>query len=202
MFLCAFPVSRWRAHLKSVYICFVLLNVTTHSFLSPFSLSFSLVSPFSSLRFSFTLSHPSHSLKTCHFAVCLYLYPFFFFPPSSPPPSSLLQVVKWILLSQSHQGKSRKRKRIEPKVNYKEVGDTQLYYRLYVASLCSTSNSWKCTFYLLETSISIWVYCSIKIAVIFWAEQYFCLSDNTFIPQFCLYVVLYVSVKTDYLVLV
>ncbi|KAK1892975.1 Aminopeptidase O [Dissostichus eleginoides] len=30
------------------------------------------------------------------------------------------EVVKWILLSQSHQGKGRKRKRIEPKVNYKE----------------------------------------------------------------------------------
>lgn len=43
--------------------------------------------------------------------------------PSSPPPSSRLQVVKWILLSRSHQGKKRKRKRMEPKVNSKEVGD-------------------------------------------------------------------------------
>ncbi|XP_070689894.1 aminopeptidase O [Pempheris klunzingeri] len=36
------------------------------------------------------------------------------------------EVVKWILLSQSHQGKGRKRKRIEPKVNYKEVTAEQL----------------------------------------------------------------------------
>uniref|UniRef100_A0A8C9XAD2 Aminopeptidase O n=1 Tax=Sander lucioperca TaxID=283035 RepID=A0A8C9XAD2_SANLU len=36
------------------------------------------------------------------------------------------EVVKWILLSQSHQGKGRKRKRIEPKVNYKEVMSDQL----------------------------------------------------------------------------
>ncbi|CAJ1069003.1 aminopeptidase O isoform X2 [Xyrichtys novacula] len=36
------------------------------------------------------------------------------------------EVVKWILLSQSHQGKGRKRKRIEPKVNYKEVTPDQL----------------------------------------------------------------------------
>ncbi|KAM7017960.1 aminopeptidase O [Tautogolabrus adspersus] len=36
------------------------------------------------------------------------------------------EVVKWILLSQSHQGKGRKRKRIEPKVNYKEVTSEQL----------------------------------------------------------------------------
>lgn len=53
-----------------------------------------------------------------------------FFPAFNPLPpsqSSLLQVVKWILLSQSHQGKGRKRKRIEPKVNYKEVGGTLLY---------------------------------------------------------------------------
>ncbi|TKS78544.1 Aminopeptidase O [Collichthys lucidus] len=39
----------------------------------------------------------------------------------------LSQVVKWILLSQRHQGKGRKRKRIEPKVKYKEVGGTLLY---------------------------------------------------------------------------
>uniref|UniRef100_A0A3Q1ESV7 Aminopeptidase O n=1 Tax=Acanthochromis polyacanthus TaxID=80966 RepID=A0A3Q1ESV7_9TELE len=36
------------------------------------------------------------------------------------------EVVKWILLSQSHQGKGRKRKRIEPKVNYKELTSDQL----------------------------------------------------------------------------
>ncbi|XP_044051847.1 aminopeptidase O isoform X4 [Siniperca chuatsi] len=36
------------------------------------------------------------------------------------------EVVKWILLSQSHQGKGRKRKRIETKVNYKEVTSEQL----------------------------------------------------------------------------
>ncbi|XP_067376971.1 aminopeptidase O isoform X2 [Channa argus] len=36
------------------------------------------------------------------------------------------EVVKWILLSQSHQGKSRKRKRMEPKVNYKELLSEQL----------------------------------------------------------------------------
>ncbi|XP_065806142.1 aminopeptidase O isoform X2 [Labrus bergylta] len=36
------------------------------------------------------------------------------------------EVVKWILLSQSRQGKGRKRKRIEPKVNYKEVTSEQL----------------------------------------------------------------------------
>ncbi|KAK5871053.1 hypothetical protein PBY51_003955 [Eleginops maclovinus] len=36
------------------------------------------------------------------------------------------EVVKWILLSQSHQGKGRKRKRIEPKVNYKELTSEQL----------------------------------------------------------------------------
>lgn len=35
------------------------------------------------------------------------------------------EVVKWILLSQS-QGKGRKRKRMEPKVNYKEVTSDQL----------------------------------------------------------------------------
>ncbi|XP_029960200.1 aminopeptidase O isoform X2 [Salarias fasciatus] len=36
------------------------------------------------------------------------------------------EVVKWILLSQSHQGKGRKRKRIEAKVNYKELTSDQL----------------------------------------------------------------------------
>nr|XP_046243659.1 aminopeptidase O isoform X2 [Scatophagus argus] len=36
------------------------------------------------------------------------------------------EVVKWILFSQSHQGKGRKRKRIEPKVNYREVTSEQL----------------------------------------------------------------------------
>lgn len=48
--------------------------------------------PFSLLHFSdyfsavpfFSVS--SHSLKTCHFVVSLYLYPLFFFPPSPPPP--------------------------------------------------------------------------------------------------------------------
>ncbi|KAM9858985.1 aminopeptidase O [Aulostomus maculatus] len=36
------------------------------------------------------------------------------------------EVVKWILLSQTHQRKGRKRKRTEPKVNYKEVTSDQL----------------------------------------------------------------------------
>lgn len=36
-----------------------------------------------------------------------------------------LQVVKWILSSRTHQAKGRKRKRTEPKVNYKEVGTLQ-----------------------------------------------------------------------------
>ncbi|KAM4576805.1 aminopeptidase O isoform 2-T3 [Odontesthes bonariensis] len=36
------------------------------------------------------------------------------------------EVVKWILFGQSHQGKGRKRKRIEPKVNYKELMSDQL----------------------------------------------------------------------------
>ncbi|XP_056275508.1 aminopeptidase O isoform X3 [Pseudoliparis swirei] len=36
------------------------------------------------------------------------------------------KVVKWILLSQSHQGKGRKRKRSEPEVNHKEVTSEQL----------------------------------------------------------------------------
>ncbi|KAK2837135.1 hypothetical protein Q5P01_014347 [Channa striata] len=36
------------------------------------------------------------------------------------------EVVKWTLLSQSHQGKSRKRKRMEPKVNYRELMSEQL----------------------------------------------------------------------------
>ncbi|XP_041854940.1 aminopeptidase O isoform X2 [Melanotaenia boesemani] len=36
------------------------------------------------------------------------------------------EVVKWILFSQTHQGKGRKRKRIEPKVNYKELSSEQL----------------------------------------------------------------------------
>ncbi|XP_068165593.1 aminopeptidase O isoform X2 [Antennarius striatus] len=36
------------------------------------------------------------------------------------------EVVKWILLSQSRQGKGRKRKRIEPKVKYKELTPEQL----------------------------------------------------------------------------
>ncbi|KAG7489172.1 aminopeptidase O isoform X1 [Solea senegalensis] len=36
------------------------------------------------------------------------------------------EVVKWILFSQSHQGKGRKRRRTEPKVNYKELTSEQL----------------------------------------------------------------------------
>lgn len=36
------------------------------------------------------------------------------------------EVVKWILLSQSHQRKGRKRKRIDTKVNYKELTSDQL----------------------------------------------------------------------------
>ncbi|XP_055368052.1 aminopeptidase O isoform X2 [Betta splendens] len=36
------------------------------------------------------------------------------------------KVAKWILLSQSHQGRRRKRKRKEPKVNYKELVPEQL----------------------------------------------------------------------------
>ncbi|XP_045890292.1 aminopeptidase O isoform X2 [Micropterus dolomieu] len=53
------------------------------------------------------------------------LFPAFTTSPPTPP-SSLLQVVKWILLSHSHMGKGRKRKRIEPKVNYTEVTSEQL----------------------------------------------------------------------------
>ncbi|XP_017286785.1 aminopeptidase O isoform X2 [Kryptolebias marmoratus] len=36
------------------------------------------------------------------------------------------EAVKWILFSRSHQGKGRKRKRPEPKVNYKELTSDQL----------------------------------------------------------------------------
>ncbi|XP_061585334.1 aminopeptidase O [Cololabis saira] len=36
------------------------------------------------------------------------------------------EVVKWILFSQSHQGKGRKRKRIETRVNFKELTSDQL----------------------------------------------------------------------------
>lgn len=71
-------------------------------------------------------SLPSHSNPATLPSPLVYLYTLFFFPPSSPQ-FSLLQVVKWILLSQSHHGKGRKRKRMEPKVNYKEVGGTLLY---------------------------------------------------------------------------
>lgn len=71
-------------------------------------------------------SLPSHSNPATLLSPLVYLYTLFFFPPSSPQ-FSLLQVVKWILLSQSHHGKGRKRKRMEPKVNYKEVGGTLLY---------------------------------------------------------------------------
>lgn len=69
--------------------------------------------------------NPSHSIKTFHFCPLPSMPtppPTTIFPPS-PPPSSHLQVVKWILLSRSHQGKKRKRKKTEPKVNSKEVGD-------------------------------------------------------------------------------
>ncbi|CAB1449372.1 unnamed protein product [Pleuronectes platessa] len=52
------------------------------------------------------------------------------------------EVVKWILLSRSHQGKGRKRRRIEPKVNYKEVGGTLLYLGRYLPSFCFYSESW------------------------------------------------------------
>lgn len=36
------------------------------------------------------------------------------------------EVVKWILLTQSHQAKGRKRKRTEPKVNHKKLSSEQL----------------------------------------------------------------------------
>lgn len=122
--------------------------VTTHTFL--FLLP--LCSTFYDLHPTFLLhTYSSHLMKPCHFVV--------FLPVSAPILSSisrlphltlrtcLLQVVKWILLSQTHQGKSRKRKRIEPKVNYKEVGDPLISYGFYLP--CFTFifwNSWKYPF--------------------------------------------------------
>ncbi|KAM3610529.1 uncharacterized protein V6R79_005193 [Siganus canaliculatus] len=61
------------------------------------------------------------------------------------------EVVKWILLSRSHQGKGRKRKRIEPKVNYKEVTAEQLVMllellleeaELSAASMCTLQRTY------------------------------------------------------------
>lgn len=129
---------------KSVYIRFLLLDVTTLS-LTPFSfLIVTLLWLLLCCPLFLCLIPLTQNLPLC----CLSLpLPSLLFPAFTPPPSSsLLQVVKWILLSQSHQGKSRKRKRIEPKVNYKKVGGTRLYWNLYLPSLCSTSNSCVCPF--------------------------------------------------------
>lgn len=181
------------------------LTLSLMPFLSPLSLCHHYNFVISNLLslFSLFLLHTISSLlmKTCYFVVSLSLststLSFFFFPsfPTSPPSSCLLQVVKWILLSQSHQGKSRKRKRKEPKVNYKEVGDALVYYDFYLHCFFFYLNSWRCTFSILETSVflSIWVFALVKLLWMFlivWQQNY---------PQFCLCVV---SVRIDYLVLV
>lgn len=120
-----------------VYIYFLLFTLfsTVHPFFLSLSLFVSSLHPviISSVVVPFfpdspSRSLPSHSNPATLLSPLVYLYTLFFFPPSSPQ-FSLLQVVKWILLSQSHHGKGRKRKRMEPKVNYKEVGGTLLYLK-------------------------------------------------------------------------
>lgn len=159
--LCAFPLERWKVRLKYVYIYFHDCDHSL-SFLCPFFLLSLCVSSFHLYDllsivplFSFSPLHYLIPLNENLILCCLSLSlspplcfcALFFFPPSPPhPPSCLLQVVKWILLSQSHQGKSRKRKRIEPKVNYKVVGDSLVYYDFYLHCRCSHLNSWKCPF--------------------------------------------------------
>lgn len=131
--------------LESVYIYFVLLFVTNQTLSSLSTPSPCPPSSFFYLHFSFTLSHPLPLNQNT--PLCGPSLPVPSIPPSLPPsPSSLLQVVKWILLSQSHQGKRRKRKRTEPKVNSKEVGDANLYHWPRAPSLFSTSYSWISTF--------------------------------------------------------
>lgn len=105
---------------RSASVCFshfellLVTNETSLPSLTPLNPTISVIfnSPLCCLN-------PSHSIKTLHFFLpsCHSMPPL---PP--PPPSPHLQVVKWILLSRSHQGKKRKRRRMEPKVNSKEVG--------------------------------------------------------------------------------
>lgn len=80
-----------------------------------------ITSPLSSFSLFFLVIPLSQYMSICGLSLPL---PTRLFPPVILSSSFLLQVVKWILLSQSYQGKGRKRKRIDPKVNYKEVGDT------------------------------------------------------------------------------
>lgn len=121
-----FVLVHWKQFKTEVqfHVCTFVNNKSDSDFVYP-----SALSPFFSLFILHTVS--PRSLKTCHFAVCLSVSASTFSSFSRlhhlTPPTSLLQVVKWILLSQSHQGKGRKRKRMEPKVNYKEVGGTPLY---------------------------------------------------------------------------
>lgn len=135
-------------------------------------------------------------METCYLVVSLFLYLYtLFFPAlhtSPPPPFCLLQAAKWILLSQSHQGKSRKRKKREPKVNYKEVGDTGVYYDFYLHRFLSRLNSRRYTFSILETSHLSYLQdflSSHKLAVIV-----FCFSVNKILPG-SVYVV---SARIDY----
>lgn len=127
-----------------------------------------LLSPF----FLFLLHTISSLLmKTCHFVVFLpisapTLSSFSRLPHLTPTPTCLLQVVKWILLSQPHQGKSRKRKRIEPKVNYKEVGDTLVYYDFCLHCFSFFSKVFKMSLYFGNFFVSIYLgFCSLKVVV-------------------------------------
>lgn len=152
------------------------------------------------LHFSFTLSHPLPLHQNT--ALCgpslpvptILLLP----PPTPPTPSSLLQVVKWILLSRSHQGKRRKRKRMEPKVNSKEVGDANLYHRPRAPSLFSTFYSWKSTFCgVFFFFFFFFLYGSVSVAVIFELSSTLFASQHNY-PQFCLRVVLNMYARTDH----
>lgn len=141
-----------------VCLCLLSTNGCDHSHfflrLSPLSLYHRSTFMISTLLspFSLFLLHTISSLlmNTCYFVVFLPLsaptLSSFSRLPHLTPPTCLLQVVKWILLSQTHQGKSRKRKRIEPKVNYKEVGDTLVYYDFSLHCFSFFLNSWKCPF--------------------------------------------------------
>lgn len=144
--LCALSRLQWLTESLHIYSCvpfhlrdaeWRLKSVCVYS-LSFLSFHFSFLLPLTSLHLSHSSVSPSHRLipfaqNNATFlsdsTSTSLLFPAFSTPTTPQPhhPSSLLQVVKWILLSQSHQGKGRKRKRIEPKVNYKEVGDTLLY---------------------------------------------------------------------------
>lgn len=156
-------------HCYSLCICFVL------------PLTFSLISSLFSLAVLFPLFllhtvsclllNPNTPLCCLSLPVPFLLFPAFILHPHT---SSLSQVVKWILLS--HQGKSRKRRRIEPKRNYKEVGGTQFYYQL----LCSFP---LCYFELLKDHVFGNFYVHVYTGLLLgnsdcnsWAEH--CLSDN------------------------